>query len=210
MKGAIFDVDGTLLDSMTVWYNITFEFFKKHGLELSDADAAAYKEMTLEESLPKINEEFQLGMTNEEIFDEFRRMIAEKYAKDIQLKPGAKEYLKKLHESGIKTAVATSGYEGLCKSAFKRLEILDCIDEYAFSSEVGCNKGQPDVYLLAAKRMGLEPHECTVFEDIVLGASSAKKAGFTVCTIYDDTNKDETQKLKEVSDIYINSWEEMI
>ena len=210
MKGAIFDVDGTLLDSMTVWYNITNRFFIRHGLELPDEKAAAYKEMTLEESLPQINEEFNIGMTNEQIMQEFKEMIAEEYANHILLKPGADAYLKKLHDAGIKTAVATSGYEGLCKSAFRRLGIIDYIDEYAFSSEVGCNKGQPDVYLLAAKRLGLQPEDCTVFEDIVLGLGSAKKAGFTACAVYDPTNAGETEILKQLSDQYITDWNELL
>lgn len=210
MKGAIFDVDGTLLDSMTVWYNITNRFFIRHGLKLPDEKAAAYKEMTLEESLPQINEEFNLGMTKEQIMQEFKDMIAEEYANHIRLKPGADAYLKKLHGAGIKTAVATSGYEGLCKSAFRRLGIIDYIDEYAFSSEVGCNKGQPDVYLLAAKRLGLRPEECTVFEDIVLGLGSAKVAGFTTCAVYDPTNAGETETLKQISDQYITGWNELL
>ena len=210
MKGAIFDVDGTLLDSMTVWYNITNRFFIKHGLVLPDEKAASYKEMTLEESLPQINEEFDIGMTDEQIMQEFKDMITEEYANHIMLKPGADTYLKKLHDAGIKTAVATSGYEGLCKSAFSRLGIINYIDEYAFSSEVGCNKGHPDVYLLAANRLGLPPEECTVFEDIVLGLGSAKKAGFTTCAVYDPTNADETDALKQLSDIYITEWTELL
>lgn len=210
MKGAIFDVDGTLLDSMTVWYNITNRFFIKHNLILTDEKAALYKEMTLEESLPQINEEFNLGLTNEEIFSEFKEMIADEYKNRVELKPHAKEYLAKLKSEGIKTAVATSGYEGLCKSAFKRLGIIDYIDKYAFSSEVGCNKGQPDVYLLAAQRMGLSPKDCTVFEDIVLGLGSAKKAGFMTCAVFDPTNAAETDALKQLSDHYITGWDELL
>lgn len=210
MKGAVFDVDGTILDSMTVWTNITRRFFKKHGLILTQEKAASYREMTLEESLPQINSEFNLGMTSEEIANEFKTMIAEEYAKHIKLKPNVDKYLKKLHSEGVKIAVATSGYKGLCASAFSRLGIMQYIDEYAFSSEVGCNKSNPDVYLLAAKRIGVSPDDCTVFEDIVQGIKTAKAAGFKTCAIYDDTNAYETDNLKECADQYIADWAELL
>ena len=210
MKGAIFDVDGTILDSMNVWYKITDSFFKLHGLVLTDEKADAYKEMTLEESLPQISREFGLGMTFDEISEEFRKLMIVEYEHNIGLKPGVDIYLKRLHDKGIKIAVATSGYEGMCRSAFERLGIIDYIDEYAFSSEVGVNKGQPDIYLLAAKRIGAEPEECVVYEDIVLGIGSAKKAGFKTCAIYDDTNANETLLLRQLSDCYITGWEDLL
>lgn len=210
MTGAIFDVDGTILDSMQVWYKVTTNFFEMHNLVLTEEKAASYKEMTLDESLPQINEEFNLGMTKDEILEEFRQLIIHEYTFNIQLKPNIDIYLKKLHDSGVKIAVATSGYEGMCKSAFKRLGILKYIDAYAFSSEVGVNKGNPDIYLLAAERIGLKPQDCTVYEDIVLGLETARKAGFKTCAIYDDTNSYETQRLKQVSDRYITGWEELL
>lgn len=210
MTGAIFDVDGTILDSMQVWYKVTSDFFKMRGLILTDEKAASYKEMTLDESLPQINNEFNLGMTTEEILEEFRKLIIHEYAFNIQLKPEVDKYLKKLHDSGVKIAVATSGYEGMCKSSFERLGILQYIDAYAFSSEVGVNKGNPDVYFLAAERIGVKPENCTVYEDIVLGIETANKAGFRTCAIYDDTNSYETQRLKQVSDRYITGWKELL
>lgn len=210
MKGAIFDVDGTILDSMNVWYKVTDSFFRLHGLVLTDEKAGAYKEMTLEESLPQINNEFGLGMTFDEIFEQFRTLVSVEYAQNIQLKPYADTYLKRLHDRGIKTAVATSGYEGMCRSAFRRLGIIDYIDEYAFSSEVGVNKGKPDIYLLAASRIGIEPAECMVYEDIALGIGTAKKAGFKTCAVYDSTNANETLLLKQLSDRYITGWKDLL
>ena len=80
----------------------------------------------------------------------------------------------------------------------------------AFSSEVGVNKSNPDVYLLAAKRIGIPPEECTVFEDITTGIGGAKKGGFSTCAIFDETNADETDALKQLSDHYITGWEELL
>ena len=118
--------------------------------------------------------------------------------------------MKKLHDDGVKIAIATSGYEELCRKAFIRLGVWQYIDACAFSSEVGVNKSNPDVYLLAAKRIGIPPEECTVFEDIVTGIGGAKKGGFKTCAIYDETNVDDTEKLKQLSDCYITGWKDLL
>ena len=166
MRGAIFDVDGTLLDSMQVWWDVVVDFFKEHGVELPYEEAKEYKEMTMKESIPTIKNRLNLDLSFEELSNTFMHMGLKQYETTVPLKKGADKYLKKLHNSGIKIAIATSGYEELCKTAFTRLGVWNYIDACAFSSEVGVNKSNPDVYLLAAKRIGIPPEECTVFEDI--------------------------------------------
>lgn len=210
MRGAIFDVDGTLLNSMNVWWDVLIDFFHEHGGELSDEDAASYYDMTLGESIPLMAEKLQLTESFEEISDKLKRMAGAAYAETIPLKDGADKYLKKLHDSGVKTAIATSGYKELCKAAFTRLGIWDYIDALAFSSEVGVDKSHPDVYLLAAERIGIAPEECTVYEDILKGIGGAKKGGFMTCAVYDDTNASETDALKQLSDHYITGWTELL
>lgn len=210
MRGAIFDVDGTLLDSMTVWWDVLIDFFKTHGRELTDEEAAEYKERTLEESIPIMIDLLKLDISEKEISAKLQEMALFHYANTLSLKDGAGEYLKKLHDSGIKIAIATSGYEELCKKAFTRLGVWDYIDACAFSSEVGVNKSNPDVYLLAAKRIGVPPEECMVFEDIAAGIGGAKKGGFQTCAVYDETNADETEALKQLSDHYITGWKDLL
>lgn len=210
MRGAIFDVDGTLLDSMTVWWDVLIDFFKMHGRELTDDEAIDYKERTLEESIPIMTELLKLDMSKEEVSDRLKEMALVQYEKTLPLKDGAGEYIKKLHDSGVKIAIATSGYEELCRKAFTRLGIWDYIDACAFSSEVGVNKSNPDVYLLAAKRIGIPPKECTVFEDIITGISGAKKGGFKTCAVYDESSADVTDALKQLSDHYITGWKDLL
>lgn len=153
MRGAIFDVDGTLLDSMQVWWDVVVDFFKEHGVELPYEEAKEYKEMTMKESIPTIKNRLNLDLSFEELSNTFMHMGLKQYETTVPLKKGADKYLKKLHNSGIKIAIATSGYEELCKTAFTRLGVWNYIDACAFSSEVGVNKSNPDVYLLAAKRI---------------------------------------------------------
>ena len=210
MKGAIFDVDGTLLDSMGVWFDACKDFFKNHGISLSDERANSFKEMRLEQSLPIIIKEFELPLTVEEAIAEIKAFVAKAYAETVPFKPYAKEYLEKLKAEDVKIAVATSGYKELVQAAFRRLGALDLIDEYAFSHEVNKSKDNPDIYLLAAERLGVTPAECTVFEDIVSGIQGAKKGGFAACAIYDFTNEADTDVLKQYADHYITGWKDIL
>lgn len=210
MLGAIFDIDGTILDSMTVWVDITDKFFKEHGIDISDEENLKYQEMSFEESLIAIHNEFLPDMSVEDMFAEFQRRAREAYSKTLPAKPYVCEYIKSLYEKGVKLAVATSGFPELVKPALKRLGIYHCFSVFSYSSEVGCSKSNPDIYLLCAKRLGLSPKDCTVFEDIITGIISAKGAGFSAIAIADPTNAHEKPRLIQYSDRYITGWEELL
>lgn len=210
MKGAIFDVDGTILDSMSVWEKVCVDFFAMHGRVIDDDIIPKIKEMQLEESFPYLIDLWSLDIDVTDSINTMRKMIKNEYENSISAKPYVCEYIKKLHNDGVKIAVATSSYKELLDGAFKRLGILDLIDAYAFSTEVGCDKSNPDVYLLSAKRIGVSPEDCIVYEDIVAGICGAKKGGFKTCAVYDKTNEHETDILKDISDIYIKCWSQLL
>lgn len=206
-SGAIFDVDGTILDSMLVWDNILVQYLARYGVE-NNGVTEKMRTITLEESMPMIAG--LCGITAEEVKAEIMRLVAEEYTLRIPAKPGAAEYIRTLHENGVKIAIATSGYPNACKSAFERLGILPYISAFAFSAEVGKDKSNPDVYLLAAERIGVEPSECMVFEDILPGINGAKKAGMQTTAVADVSNQHETDELKAAADRYISDWRELI
>ena len=210
IKGAVFDVDGTILDSMQVWTIATGRFYAENNLVLSKKEQLLFQSMTLEESLPYIIRTYNLKMTVEDVEKTLKGFIRNAYENEIQAKPGCIQFIKKLYENDVKIAIATSGYPEFCKSAFKRLGISEYISAYALSSEVGVNKSNPDVYLLAASRIGVSPDKCMVFEDIPSGIKGAKKGGFHTCAVYDNSNTHETDELKKEADIYISSWNELL
>lgn len=210
MQGAIFDVDGTILDSMTAWVDITNEFFTEHEINISKEETPSYQSMSFEESLIGIHNAYLPNMAIPEMFDEFSRRASEKYSKNLPAKPYVCEYIRTLYNDGVKIAAATSGFPELVYSAFKRLKIYDMFSVYAFSGEVGCSKSSPDIYLLAAKRLGLKPEDCTVYEDIVTGIKSAKSAGFKTVAVEDATNTRDKDRLIQYSDRYITGWDELL
>lgn len=210
MQGAIFDIDGTILDSMTVWVDITNEFFHDHGIAISKEETLSYQSQSFEESLVAIHDTYLPNISVSDMFSDFQRRANDKYKNELPAKPYVIEYIKQLKDHGVKLAVATSGFPELVKASFTRLGIYDYFDVYTYSSEVGCSKSSPDIYLLAAKRLGLEPSECTVFEDIATGIKSAAGAGFNTVAVEDTTNSADKDRLKQHSDRYITGWKEML
>ena len=209
-QGAIFDMDGTILESMGIWQEVTTNFMTSRNLPIIKEDMEAYKEMTLDESMAYIKKKYALSESEKELNNEFNKLVRNAYFYDVQPKPGVREYMKKIKDSGVKIAIATSGYRELCEVAMKRLGMAELIDAYAISAEVGVNKSNPDIYLLAAERIGIAPEKCMVFEDIVMGIKGAKKAGMQTTAIYDEWNKEDSEILKSVADRYIMGWNELL
>ncbi|MCH5184512.1 MAG: HAD family phosphatase [Oscillospiraceae bacterium] len=210
MRGAIFDVDGTLLDSMSVWYVITGKILKKRDIDANDEIMNKVKDITLPEACKFIKEYYGLSESPEEIMDEAKRTAAEEYLNNIPLKSGAAEYLAKLHEEGVKLAVATSGFPELAEAALKRCGVWELFSAKAYSFETGKDKSNPDIYLLAAERLGVEPAECTVYEDILPGICGAKKAGMKTVGVYDASAQSDARRIMHEADKYIMSWEELM
>lgn len=209
-SGAIFDIDGTILDTMGVWKEITLNFLLDKGIVPTEKEMDNYRDLSMEETMRYTKEQFNLPESVEELKVGFEKLSREKYINEVPAKPYVKEYMEKLKSEGVKIGVATSGYPELWQHALKRLGMLHLIDGFALTSETGVNKSHPDVYLLAAERIGVEPSRCMVFEDIVSGIIGAKKGGMMATAIYDDLNKAQTEEFKKLADRYILSWKELL
>lgn len=209
MKGAIFDVDGTILDSMYVWRDVIKKYFDDNEIVYNDSLNEKFMHMTLNESTAFMHSELGFTQVPEKIFEELEKFVSYEYTHNIQLKPYVREYLEKLKSKNVVMGIATSGYGSLCEAALRRLKVWDMFSAIALSDEVGVNKSHPDVYLLAAKRMDIEPQFCTVYEDILSGIIGAKKADMYTIGVYDKSclEKDE---MKSESDLYIMSFKELL
>ena len=209
-KGAIFDLDGTLFDSMGIWKEVDIAFFRNHGMRMPSDYQDKIKDMHFRTMAIYTKERFKMRSSIESIMDEWCELCYDKYAKEVPLKAGVKEFLELLKENGIKIAFATANTTELSEVCLKNNEIFDYFDTGAYLHETLTDKSDPDVYLLASERLGLAPSECIVFEDLLAGINGAVKGGFAVCGVYDKHSRKDTRYIKQIADYYINSFEELL
>lgn len=209
-KGAIFDLDGTLLDSIHVWHNVDKAFFAKRNLPLTADYIDAIKNMHFPTAAVYTKERYNLPESTEGIMKEWYDLCFEAYENHILLKDGAYEFLQMLCKNGIKIAYATANEEKLCRAALTKNGVWDLFSACAYVSETKVDKSQPDVYLLASERLRLEPSECIVFEDILQGILGAEKGGFATCGVYDDSSLKDKEEIFRNADYYINSFSELL
>lgn len=210
MKGAIFDLDGTLLDSMGVWREIDVEFLGKRGFAVPEDYLKAITAKNFFAGAVYTIERFSLPESPEEVISEWFAMAVEAYAHEVALKPHTKEYLKLLKHRGIKIAAATSSEARLFEPCLKAHDIYQYFDAFAVTAEVQRPKGFPDVYEKAADKLGLTASDCVVYEDIYKGIEGAKMGGFYVVGVEDEHSCYEKELIRRDADYYIESFEELL
>lgn len=210
IKGAIFDLDGTLVDSMYVWQKVDVEFLSRRGFDVPSDYSKMIKTMHFETAARYTIKRFNLQETVEEIIAEWLNMAVNEYRYNVKLKPKAKDLLQKLHTTGTKIALATSSNPMLTEPVLENNGVLNLFSAVCYTSQVGRDKSNPDVYLLAAKSIGVPPTECIVFEDIINGIRGAKKANMKTVAVYDKESENEIELLKLEADLYIKSFEEVL
>ncbi|MBT1182254.1 HAD family phosphatase [Bifidobacterium sp. CP2] len=188
-KAAIFDLDGTLLDSMGVWDQVDIDFLAKRGIAVPDDYMTMVAPMQFRQIAEYTIARFGLPDTPEALMDEWDDMARVAYATTVEAKPGALDYLKDLRARGVRLGVATSLPPRLREPALEHVGMLGLFDEIVSvddANDVG--KDRPDVFLLAAARLGVEPRDCTVFEDLLVAIRSARSVGMRVWAMHDDSS----------------------
>lgn len=211
MKAAIFDMDGTLLDSMPMWRSLAPAFSKEHGIEWSEQLAVYVATHGFFGSAKYFIETFpELDMSLDDIVKAWYKMAQNGYQTIVSPKPGAIEYLHYLKQNKIPCAVATMSYHLLSDSALARHGIDKLVDHILTPEEVGhVGKERPDLFLKAAELLGFPPSECVVFEDSVFAMNTAKAAGFKVYGI-DDALNNTRSEIEKLCDICFSDYRELI
>ena len=207
-EAVIFDLDGTLIDSMRVWERVDEEFFARRGLAVPADYFSAVGAMGLAETASYTIERFSLPETPEDLASEWLKMVRDEYACNMKLKPGVREYIKNLRDRKIKIGIATSSPLELCLAALSGNGIADAFDAVCSVNEAGLGKEFPDVFIYAARKLGASPERCLVFEDNLIAAKSAKSAGMTVCGVYDESSARQWGEMRMIADVVIMDFME--
>lgn len=209
-KGVIFDLDGTILDSMDIWREIDVKFLGRRGLEVPDDYFRNIAPLGFDGAAAYTIERFGFPETPEQIIEEWYQMAVDAYAKEVELKPFAKEYLLFLKEQGVKLGIATSCETQMFLPALERNGILGLFESYTTVREVPRGKEFPDIYERQAEKMGLLPGECAVFEDILKAVQGANAGGFYTVGVFDLHSAYEWGEIKKQANKFIYSYEELI
>lgn len=213
IKAVIFDLDGTLIDSMGVWVQIDIDYIKEIG-HSDTVDLIKLKEeinhLSYRGTAEYFKNRFKLESSVDEICARWHNMAYEKYSKEIKLKEGVFEFLTELKNSGIKIALATSNSIELAKVCLEANGVLDFFESITITGEVSRGKNFPDVYLLSAQRLGVEPKDVIVFEDIPIAVEGAKKGTFKVIGVFDKYSAHLEKEMINKSDKFIRSYTELL
>lgn len=206
IEAVIFDLDGTLVDSMWMWREIDVEYLSQFDIEVPSDLQQAVEGMSFSETAQYFKERFNLPDPVEVIKMEWNNMAWDKYGNEVPLKKGVIEFLEELRSRGIKTGIATSNSKELVEHVLKSLNITEYFDSVRTSCEAKKGKPAPDIYLLVANDLQVDPKDCLVFEDLALGIMAGKGAGMRVCTVFDPYSEDDRDRKRELADYYIDTY----
>ena len=210
IEGAVFDLDGTLLDSSWVWEKVDEKFLGDRGFQVPDDYVDEISPLGAERAAVYTIERFGLNEDKDDIVREWIEMAKKEYATEVVCKPYAKEFLEELHKLNIKMAVATSSDRELFMKTLEREGILKYFQKIVTVDEVERGKGYPDIYEEAARRIKVNPHKCLVFEDILAGVTGASLGEFNVVAVFDEKSKHNWEKIKNISKYSINDYKELL
>ena len=203
---AIFDLDGTLLDSMWVWHAVDRDFFAERGMEVPADYADALQSLTFLETAKYTVERFGLADSPEALMAQWNEMSFRQYRDHVRLKPGAREYLEALRARGVKLGVATSLTTHIARAALQSNGVLDWFESLTSADEVPRGKQFPDIYLLAARKLGIEPRLCVAYDDVARALQGMRAAGMTACAVREAGMPQGWESMKRDFDCWIEDF----
>lgn len=210
-KAIIFDLDGTLVDSMWLWDKIDTTYLKRFGVDKPSDLKKEITHLSFDKTAEYFKERFNIKDSVDTILETWYKMSYDEYTNNIKLKAGAKEFLEYASSKGIKLGVATSNSMVLVETCLKSNGVFHLFDKITLTSEVSRDKRFPDVYLLAAERLGVNPDDCIVFEDILPAIYGAKSAHMTVIAVDDvNTPLEDKPKIIEEASMVISNYNDLL
>lgn len=205
IRGAVFDVDGTLLDSMSIWTTIGADYLRSLGITPKEDLSQTFKTFSLYQSACYYQQVYGVKLSTDAIMDGVNQMVADFYQTKAPLKPGAAEFLRTLRQRGVGLCIATATDRPLVEAALERCGVLDCFSEIFTCTQVGRSKNEPHIFRAALAHLGTPKAETLVFEDAYHAAATAKRDGFPVAAVY-DPSEDQQAALRALADCYITDF----
>lgn len=209
IKGAIFDLDGTLIDSMGVWDNIAYEYLKTKGVFPQDNLGDILKSMSMQQGADFLIKQYSMKESSKEIIVGINKLIAGKYEEELPVKEGVIEFIEKLASMEVAMCVATASDYHLAEACLTRHGIRKYLTGIYTCGELQSGKDEPKLFELAMEKLGTSKENTYVFEDSLYAIETAKKAGFKVVAVYDKASDKDTDNIKEKADIYVATMKEL-
>lgn len=209
-KAAIFDLDGTLMDSMWMWRDIDIEYLGRFRISPPKDLQVEIEGMGFTETAVYFKETFALPDSVEKIKADWNQMAYEKYARQVPLKKGAYRLLEKMREKGMKLGIATSNHIDLVRAALRNNGVEEWFDCIRTACDVARGKPAPDVYLSVAELLEVAPRDCIVFEDVPMGVMAGLNAGMTVCGVADLFSRDREAQVRSQAHYFIHDYDEVL
>lgn len=205
LRGAIFDFDGTLFDTMSVWDTAGEDYLRLIGMTPGETINEELKTMSLQQAAEAIKEQYRIPKSTETIIDEVNEMVGDFYLYRAEPKPGIEEFLEQLDKDGVSMCITTAAERRLVEGALKRCSLDRFFGEIFTCGEVGHGKDEPMIYEQALSFLGTEKTETVVFEDAYHAAQTAKDAGFSVAAVYDG-HETSSEELRSLADWYLEDY----
>lgn len=208
VKGIIFDLDGTLIDSMSIWNTIDVAFLKENGVENPPEDISdIVRKMTVDESSEYFITRFGLSCTKEYVIKRIEELVKIQYEEKIAMKPFVAEFLDYLDSKEIPYGVATATYKSLAEAVLRRLGLLERMRFLLTDEEFPMGKTSPDIFIRGAELMSLNPADVLVIEDSLHCIETAAKAGFITMGVYDEVSAPLRKEIEKTAAYYVDSLE---
>ena len=202
-SGAIFDLDGVLLDSMSIWTDLGARYLQSLDITPEEGLDDILFSMSMEQGADYLKEHYGLEKSVEDVLKDLQELLKNFYYYEVKAKEGAAKLLMFLKNNGVRITAATSSPRGHVKKALERNELLENIEKVFTVAEIGVSKHSPDIYDAAAEYMGLKREEVLVFEDSLYALKTAYDAGFKTAGVYDRDGEKNQKEVEATGDVYL-------